>query len=177
MREGAHKNLVILQKSVAGISQASLDRFLTRARRAVKLRGKVNVLITSSPAIRALNREFRDQNKATDVLSFPALAGAGQRGKAPELAGEIAICADIALQNSFRYGHSPTKEIKILTLHGLLHLAGFDHERDNGTMARKEQKLRRALGLPVGLIERATPAASHSAKGRGSPRPASRRTA
>lgn len=167
-----------MQKNVAGLSRASLERFLTRARRAVKLRGKVNILVTSSQAIRALNREFRDQNKATDVLSFPALPSSKQVSGGPQLAGEIAICADIALQNSFSYGHSPSEEIKILTLHGLLHLAGFDHERDNGAMARKEQKLRRALGLPVGLIERATPAASNSAKGgRGSPRPAPRRTA
>jgi probable rRNA maturation factor len=70
------------------------------------------------------------------------------------VAGEVAISADIALQNSLRLGHSVGQEIKILALHGILHLAGFDHERDNGEMARKEKTLRRALKLPAALIER-----------------------
>ena len=70
-------------------------------------------------------------------------------------AGEIAISADIACQNALRYGHSPAQEIKVLALHGILHLAGYDHERDNGQMAREEARLRRALGLPSTLIERA----------------------
>jgi ssRNA-specific RNase YbeY (16S rRNA maturation enzyme) len=74
--------------------------------------------------------------------------------KRPKMAGEIAISVDIALQNSARLGHSVAQEIKILALHGLLHLAGFDHERDNGEMASKEATLRRALRLPAALIER-----------------------
>jgi probable rRNA maturation factor len=148
------KNLVILQKKVAGMSQAALTRFVLRARRAARLRGGVNVLVTSSAAIRALNRQFRSQNKATDVLSFPFTAKTPEAARKPSLAGEIAISADIAMQNAIRLGHSPAQEIKILTLHGILHLAGFDHERDNGQMARKEAKLRRTLGLPAALIER-----------------------
>jgi probable rRNA maturation factor len=71
------------------------------------------------------------------------------------LAGELAISADIAMQNAARLGHSAALEVKVLTLHGVLHLAGFDHERDNGQMARKEAKLRMALRLPSALIERA----------------------
>jgi len=157
--------LVILQKKVLGLSQATLERFILRSRRALGLRGRVNVLVTGSPAIRALNREFRRKNKATDVLSFPA---ADLRAKDP-LAGEIAISADIAVQNALRLGHSAAAEIKILTLHGLLHLAGFDHERDNGEMARKEEQLRRKLRLPVGLIERVHPARNSSRRGRTRP--------
>ena len=146
------------------MSKSALDRFVARARHAARLPGKVNVLVTSSAAIRDLNRKFRNKNKATDVLSFPAAApGAGSRPRSI-LAGEIAISADIALQNALRLGHSPGHEIKILTLHGLLHLAGFDHERDNGKMARKEEQLRRALRLPVGLIERTGPATAKSWK-------------
>ncbi len=147
--------LVILQKKVAGVSERGLERFVLRARRAAGLRGRVNVLVTGSAVVRSLNRKFRSQNKATDVLSFPAgLAVEGSR-KAVPLAGEIAISADIAVQNAVRLGHSAAEEIKILALHGMLHLVGFDHERDNGQMARKEETLRRALKLPAALIERA----------------------
>jgi len=151
----AWEHLVILQKKVAGVSERGLERFVLRARRAAGLRGRVNVLVTGSAVVRSLNREFRSQNKATDVLSFPAgLAAEGSR-KAVMLAGEIAISADIAVQNAVRLGHSAAEEIKILALHGMLHLAGFDHERDNDQMARKEEKLRRTLRLPAALIERA----------------------
>ena len=70
------------------------------------------------------------------------------------LAGDIAISAEIAKQNARRLDHSAAQEIKVLTLHGVLHLAGYDHDRDEGAMARKEIALRQSLGLPVGLIER-----------------------
>lgn len=146
--------MVILQKKVLGLSEANLERFILRSRGALGLRGRVNVLVTGSPAIRALNREFRGKNKATDVLSFPAAVDPSAKRA---LLGEIAISADIAVQNALRLGHSAAEEVKILTLHGLLHLAGFDHERDNGEMARKEEQLRRKLRLPVGLIERVRP--------------------
>jgi probable rRNA maturation factor len=143
--------LIILHKKVAGLSEPSLSRFVLRARRTAVLRGAVNVLVTTSSAMRSLNLQFRGQNKATDVLSFPAASIAN--GKKP-FAGEIAISAEIAAQSAARLGHSVALEIKLLVLHGILHLAGFDHERDNGEMARKEAKCRRALRLPVSLTER-----------------------
>lgn len=146
--------MVILQKKVAGLSEASLARFVTRARRGAGLRGDVNVLVTTSTAVRGLNRRFRDKDKPTDVLSFPAESPRKAQQAPPSLAGDVAISADIAAKNAARLGHSPAVEIKILALHGILHLAGFDHERDNGQMARKEAKLRAALGLPSALIER-----------------------
>jgi probable rRNA maturation factor len=148
------KHLVHLQKKIAGLNESALQRFVVRARKAVGLRGTVNVLVTSSAAIRSLNRQFRSQNKATDVLSFPYHFTTEESRKGRKLAGDIAISADIARQNSVRLGHLAAQEIKILVLHGILHLAGFDHERDNGQMARKEADLRRALRLPVALIER-----------------------
>ena len=148
------KSLVILQKKVTGLSEGTLERFVLRARKAVGLRAPVNVLVTSSSAVRTLNRQFRGQNKATDVLSFPPPSPSTASRNKPRLAGDVAISADIALQNSIRLGHPVAQEIKILALHGILHLAGFDHERDNGEMARKEQTLRRALKLPAALIER-----------------------
>lgn len=155
--------MVILQKRVAGLSEQALDRFLLRARRAAGLRGTANVLVTGSATLRSLNLQFRHRDKATDVLSFPSLlpSASKPRHKAA-LAGEIAISAEVAAQNAGRLGHSVAEEVKILALHGILHLAGFDHERDNGQMARKEAKLRRALGLPVALIERAQPVAKKS---------------
>jgi probable rRNA maturation factor len=83
------------------------------------------------------------------VLSFPAIPGLME-----DFAGDVAISAEIAARNARRLGHTAAEEIRILTLHGLLHLAGYDHERDGGEMERKEARLRKSLGLPVGLIER-----------------------
>ena len=145
---------MILEKRVVGLNAKALERFVLRARKAVGLKGQVNVLVTSSAAVRALNQRFRSENKTTDVLSFPATDSTPESRSQAKLAGEIAICADTALRNAFRLEHSAAQEIKILALHGILHLAGFDHERDNGEMARTEARLRRTLRLPAGLIER-----------------------
>ena len=147
--------MVTFHKSVAGLTGLMLARFLTRARRATGLRGSVNVLITSNAEMKSLNRRFRGKDKPTDVLSFPAAPDANKK-----FAGDIAISAEIATQNARALGHDPGVEVKILTLHGILHLRGYDHERDRGHMARREQKLRRELNLPVGLIERAATAAA-----------------
>ena len=154
--------MVILQKKVPGLSEHSLARFVLQARRAAGLRGAVNILVTDGAAVRTLNRNFRGQNKFTDVLSFPSLP---ERGMKSAPAGDVAISADMALSNASRIGHSVAVEVKILTLHGILHLAGFDHEQDNGRMARKEAALRRQLGLPDGLIERAHSGHKSSRKG------------
>jgi probable rRNA maturation factor len=157
--------LVILQKKVVGLSQESLSRFVMRARRQSRLRGRVNVLVTGSAAMRTLNARFRGKNKPTDVLSFPSerAISSGRAG----FAGEIAISADIAAQNAARLGHSVASEVKVLALHGILHLAGMDHEHDNGQMARKEAELRRALRLPGSLTERAGESVKASSRSRG----------
>jgi probable rRNA maturation factor len=165
--------VVILRKPVPGLSEAVLGRFVARTARTAGLRRRVNVLVTTSRELRSLNRRFRGKDQATDVLSFPAdpaLPG--------ELAGDIAISADIAAQNGRRLGHSTAAEVKVLVLHGVLHLAGYDHERDNGFMARKETRLRAALGLPTGLIERVAGGHGGSGNRRDSGRaPAGRRIA
>lgn len=113
----------------------------------------MNVLVTSSREVRTLNRDFRKIDKPTDVLSFPSAVLPGNH--VPGTAGEIVLSADIARQNAARLGHPVPNEIKILTLHGLLHIAGYDHERDNGQMATIEKRLRLQLKLETGLIERA----------------------
>jgi probable rRNA maturation factor len=141
--------LVISQKRVADLTSLALDRFLVRARRAAGLKGRVNVLITTSAEMKSLNRRFRGKDKPTDVLSFPADLDVQEK-----LAGEIAISAEMATKNARSLGHSPAEEVKILVLHGVLHLRGYDHECDNGQMARREKQLRAKLHLPQGLIER-----------------------
>jgi probable rRNA maturation factor len=98
-------------------------------------------LITSDAELRRLNRTFRGQNYATDVLSFP-----------PD---EMAISLDRAAAQARELGHSLDEELRILMLHGLLHLCGMDHEIDSGQMRRAEMRWRKRLGLPAGLIERA----------------------
>ena len=140
---------------------AGLQRFLRIAQRSVGLAGEVNVRIASNREMRRLNREFRGKDKPTDVLSFPAF----QNGKA-NLAGDVAISADIARMNAKELGHSLEEELNILLLHGLLHLAGHDHESDNGEMRRLEQKLRAKLNLPAGLIERSKTEGPTAAPGR-----------
>ena len=160
--------MVIFEKRVAGLSAATLERFVVRARRAAGLRGTVNVLVTGSTAMRSLNARFRGKDKATDVLSFPA--GPARDRNAAGAAGEIAISAHLAARNSMRFGHSAAQEVKILALHGILHLAGYDHERDNGQMERKEENLRHLLRLPATLIGRALPHDRESAAARPNPR-------
>jgi len=179
----AIKEVVISRKSVAGASERSLALFVGRARRAVGLGGQVAVLITSSRELRRLNRRFRGQDRPTDVLSFPAAscppgeippasrpAATTGNGRGNNHGGDIAISADIASANARRLGHSPADELKILALHGILHLAGYDHEHEygrknaQGKMARLEARLRRELGLPEALIERASMSMSGCSK-------------
>jgi probable rRNA maturation factor len=155
--------LVILRKKIAGLSPSTLERFLLRARRAVRLRGTVNVLVTNSSELRSLNLRFRGKNKATDVLSFPSVPEANSQ---TTFAGELAISADIAKENAMRLGHPVAAEIKILALHGILHLAGMDHEQDNGEMAREEIRLRKLLKLEPSLIERTEPPREKRVPGR-----------
>ena len=107
-------------------------------------------LISGDADLRRLNRQFCKKDYATDVLSFPAA-----NAQAEHL-GELAISIDRARAQAADLGHSVDEELRILMLHGVLHLTGMDHERDKGRMARAETRWRRRLGLPAGLIERAS---------------------
>ena len=135
-------------ESLSTLSSSGLARFVNRARAAVRLEGEVEVLLTSDAEIKRLNKVFRGKNKATDVLSFPAPE------EAEGVAGDLAISLDTAARQAAEHGHSLRDEVRILLLHGLLHLAGEDHEADAGEMAAREQALRKTLKLPLGLIER-----------------------
>ena len=112
----------------------------------VRARGAVTVAVTTDARMRALNRRFRRVHTTTDVLSFPA----GERG----VLGDIVIAEGVARRQAKAAGHPVAMEFKVLALHGLLHLMGYDHETDDGRMARAEARLRRKGGLENGLIER-----------------------
>ncbi len=133
-------------------SPRSLNRFLSQAQSAVRLKGEVNVLLTTDSNQCALNRRFRHKNKTTDVLSFPATTDADFRDN--NFAGDLSISLPVARRQASEHNHSLITELKVLILHGLLHLSGHDHETDSGEMAKKEEKLRTKLNLPTGLIER-----------------------
>src|SRR3954468_17897471 len=141
-------SIIIFEKKLPGLSSRALAGFALKAGRATGLRGAVSVLITGNSSMRRLNSCFRGKNRPTDVLSFPAAASANG------FAGDIAISLDIAERNARLLGHSAADEIRILILHGMLHLAGYDHENDEGEMAKKEIVLRRRFALPTSLIER-----------------------
>jgi probable rRNA maturation factor len=145
--------MVIFETAVEGVSSAEIQRFARQAQKLAKISGEVGVLISGNKRLRELNRRFRRKDKPTDVLSFPRPAG-----------GDIAISADIARDNAARFGHGAAEELKVLVLHGMLHLAGYDHESDNGRMARAEARLRSQLRLPASLIDRThSPAPATSA--------------
>jgi probable rRNA maturation factor len=115
-------------------------------------RGRVAIAIVSDAEMTRLNRTYRGKNTPTDVLSFSE--GDGPRTAARTL-GNLAIARGVAARQARQFGHSDATELKILALHGLLHLLGYDHDTDHGEMARAESRLRRRAGLPDGLIARA----------------------
>ena len=130
---------LLFRHSSRGLRASALREFLMNV---AKDRG-VTCLITDDREMRRLNRQFRRLDYATDVLSFPNGNG-----------GEIAISLDRAKAQAAEHGHSVFDELRILMLHGVLHLRGMDHETDSGEMRRAETRWRRKLGLPTGLIER-----------------------
>lgn len=135
----------------AGFSKRRLTQFLAEAKKAAALEGSVSVLLTGDEEMRRLNREFRRKDKSTDVLSFPAGEDVSGRSR---MAGDLAISVETAARAAEAHGHALALELEILILHGVLHLAGYDHETDTGQMARKEELLRKKLGLSRGLIAR-----------------------
>jgi probable rRNA maturation factor len=146
-----------------------LDRFLARARRALRLApDSLTVCLVTNAEIARWNRAYRGKPGPTDVLSFPSGERRGSRGQPRTSAsrrrlsssasfassassvsylGDIAIAPAVALRNARRFGRTFDDEMRILILHGMLHLMGYDHEADTGQMDRREQRLRRALGL------------------------------
>jgi probable rRNA maturation factor len=145
------------------LRKRELARFVASAASELALAGEVSVLLAGDERIRELNRGFRGEDKSTDVLSFPSaphFPGGGH-------AGDLAISLETAARQAGERGHTLEFEVKVLLLHGLLHLAGYDHETDSGEMAQRENRLRKKLALPLGLIERERrPAKPRAAPGR-----------
>jgi probable rRNA maturation factor len=141
------------------LSAAGLSRWLRRVAPA-RVGGSVSVAIVSDQRVRTLNRTYRRVNRATDVLSFPAEIRPRERLAFPVptleagFLGDIVIARGVARRQAREAGHSELTEFRVLALHGLLHLVGYDHERDGGEMRRIERRLRHKGGLGQGLIER-----------------------
>lgn len=104
--------------------------------------------------MRSLNRVYRGKDKVTDVLSFPTERLPSTPADQPIELGDIVIAHGVAARQAKEAGHPLSREIRVLALHGLLHLLGYDHEADDGLMARVEERLRRKAGLSEGLIAR-----------------------
>jgi probable rRNA maturation factor len=129
--------------------------------------GALCIALVGDRAMQRLNREFAGKNKATDVLSFPACLAEAHRARADRAPGErggatvhaylgdIVIATGVARRQARAAKHPYARELRVLALHGLLHLLGYDHETDDGAMARVEARLRRKGGLATGVIERA----------------------
>lgn len=133
-----------------------LATFLQRAAPA-RTAGTVTIALITDVRMRQLNRQFRGVDTATDVLSFPAADAPGpatRKAKQPKDLGDIAIAMGVARRQAAERGHALGTELRILALHGLLHLIGYDHEQDQGEMRRLEERLRRRAGLAEGLIAR-----------------------
>jgi probable rRNA maturation factor len=134
------------------LATESLAAFLDRTGRILKFpEGSVTVRLISDSAMARLNKEFRGKRGPTDVLSFPAEVPTKVPAKAPRngtrdsYVGDIAIAPETARRNARRFSRSLPVELRILILHGMLHLAGYDHETDGGEMAQLERRLRRRL--------------------------------
>lgn len=137
---------VIFRRAAADVRPRAIATFARKLEREVAKGARFDCVVSGDAELRRLNAQFRGKDYATDVLSFPG--GDGHLG-------DLAISVMRARAQAREFGHSTEDEVRILMLHGVLHLLGMDHETDNGRMARVEKRWRRELGLPNGLIERA----------------------
>ena len=146
------------------VRAGALARWLARVAPA-RARGEVAIALATDAPVRALNRKYRRKDKATDVLTFPAEPATGSRlpnhgprtaNHAARQLGDVVIATGVARRQARAAGHSYGTELRVLALHGLLHLLGYDHDApaDRGRMARLEARLRRSGGIVQGLIER-----------------------
>jgi len=149
--DGPQRGLRVVVSDEHGrqVADRHLARWLRRIAPA-RARGSVSIALVSDRRSRALNRRYRGKDHATDVLSFP-----NPGSRVPNLfLGDIVIARGVARRQARAAGHDEETEWRVLALHGLLHLLGYDHERDNGAMRRVEARLRRKGGLHEGLTER-----------------------
>ena len=162
--EGRRLRVIVADERGRAGASSGLARWLARVAPA-SARGTVGVAIVSDVRVRALNLRYRRSDQATDVLSFSY----GQPAAHPPgcFLGDIVIARGVARRQARARGHSERIETRVLALHGLLHLLGYDHEVDDGRMLRVERRLRRKGGLREGLVERsADPAGARRQRGR-----------
>jgi probable rRNA maturation factor len=148
--------MILNRQRTARLARRPLELFLRRVWDELGIEdAEVTVCLVSDAEIARMNETFRRKKGPTDVLSFPAAKKRkplritrGRHGSMQnKYLGDIAICPAMAHRNAKAYRRRPGNEIRILILHGVLHLLGYDHETDRGAMNRLEQKLRRRLGL------------------------------
>jgi probable rRNA maturation factor len=159
--------LIVNRQKRYGVNRGAVRAFVERLRAALRLgRRDFNVCFVGDREIRRLNVAYLGRRRPTDVLSFPWTVGEGpalppavkgraypERGGAAAEAefanflGDIVISVEAARRNARREGHSTLNEIRWLILHGLLHLLGCDHARDQGEMTSRELSLRARLGI------------------------------
>jgi probable rRNA maturation factor len=120
------------------VSPPRLRRVLTRAAASLGISGEVALVLSGDRTVRRLNARYRGKDAPTDVLSFPG--GGGALGL-----GDIVVSVETAGRNARRFGRSLARELDVLALHGLLHVLGYDHETDDGTMNRLERRLRKQI--------------------------------
>jgi len=120
------------------VDTARLRRVLSAAARSLRTTGEVALVLTSDAPVRRLNARYRGKDAPTDVLSFPGPGGEASLG-------DILISLDTAARNARRLRRTLAQELDVLALHGFLHVLGYDHETDDGTMDRIEGRLRRRL--------------------------------
>jgi probable rRNA maturation factor len=120
------------------VGKARLRRVLERAAGTLGVRGEVALVLAGDRLLHRLNRDYRGKDRPTDVLSFPGDGGEGGLG-------DVVISVDMAERNARALGRSLAQELDVLALHGFLHVLGYDHETDDGTMERLERRLRRRL--------------------------------
>ena len=138
--------IVIFKNVPAGLRRAEVRAFVKALSRDIAGGQHFCCLITNDGELRRLNQQFRGKDTPTDVLSFPA-PGA-------ESLGDVAVSIQRATDQAAVFGHDIETELRVLILHGVLHLLGHDHESDRGHMRRLETRWRKHFQLPTGLIER-----------------------
>jgi len=114
---------------------------------------EIDLTLCYNSAIQQYNKEYRQKNKATDVLSFPIEQDNITDNSVMPL-GSIVISVDFVIEKAKKYNHSTDAEMALLFIHGLLHLLGYDHENDAGEMREKEALIIKTFNLPSSLIVR-----------------------
>jgi rRNA maturation RNase YbeY len=146
--------MILNKQKKVRLAARPLQEFLRKTQRELKIaNSEITIAFVSDAEIARWNQAYRKKKGPTDVLSFPATAGRIQEkpkangAKQPETLGDIAIAPETAKRYARKHGRTLSREIRVLMLHGVLHLMGYDHESDQGKMNRIERKLRRRLGI------------------------------